>query len=159
MRWQALILGVVALAGTAGCDIAFATQYRQTLRPAPALDCVAAALKSSPVVASFAPLRADELGPRGPGFRIVLRDTLAAGWPTAVTREALPDSSARVIVTYTYMGFAAPSPKARNQWDISARQLLTAMRAACAPMAADTVECLESGGPPPSRVKACHPAA
>jgi hypothetical protein len=159
MRAQSLVLAVALIASASGCDVAFARQYGQTLKPAPALDCLSAALSASPDVASAKPLNPDELGPRGPGFKIVLRDTLAAGWPTAITRVALPDSSARVIVTYTYMGFAAPSPRTVTQWEISARKVLGAVKTTCAPASPDTVECRVTGGPPPSRARACHTVA
>jgi len=127
------------------CDPIFATQYRQTLAPMPTSTCVGAALAASPAVATVGPLSGNEFGTDGPGFRVALRDSLAGPWPTTVTSRAMPDSTLRVTLTYTYLGIASPTATQRQRMALVARQLLATARAACAPASPDSVECHGAG--------------
>jgi len=115
MRGKTVILAAVVVTGTIGCDPLFATQYRQTLRPAPTLDCVAATLTELPVVAAMNKLGVHDIGGEGPGYRVTLRDSGGIEWPALVTRQPRPDSAVRVVVTYFYMGFDSPNAAQRKQ--------------------------------------------
>jgi len=127
--------------GTIGCDPLFATQYRQTLRPAPTLDCVAATLTDLPVVAAMNKLGVHDIGGEGPGYRVTLRDSGGIEWPALVTRQPRPDSAVRVMVTYFYMGFDSPNAAQRKQMAHLARTVLAAVHGACAPKSPGAVEC------------------
>jgi hypothetical protein len=158
MRFHPSVVGLVIITTAIGCDPVFATNYRQTLHPAPALDCIAQALGTSPVVGTVRPLQKSETGKDGAGFQVTLRDTSARyiTWNAVVTRRSVTDSAARVTVTYSYMGF--PSMHERQQWATFAHQVLGAVRTTCAPNAPDAVECHASGSLGGQR-GACRPAA
>ena len=141
-------LGTVLVAGVAGCDPWFGTQYRQALAPAPTLDCIAAALGASPVVATVTRLRPGEALGTGKeeGFQVALRDTTdRTSTPATVTLASAPDVAGRVTVTYTYMGYYDIPVAYRQHWAALAHQVLGAVRAACAPNSPEAVECHGTG--------------
>jgi hypothetical protein len=116
MRWQALAPVVLALTGVLGCDPVFATQYRQTLHPAPALKCLAGAITALPGAKDLHQLGPHEIGASGPGYRVTLRDSVGIEWPMLVTRQARSDCLARVTVAYVHMG---PGPNDAQRRELS----------------------------------------
>jgi hypothetical protein len=149
MRNHLGILSTALLTGLAGCDPSYGFQYRQTLRPAPAEDCVTSALGASSLVASVTPAARGPLYiVHEPGLQVTLRDTSAKGgtWTAYVTRVPLSDSVARVAVTYAFMNYSPPSAAQVQRWATLAGELLASVRVACAQQAVPSlVECRRMG--------------
>ena len=127
-----------------GCDPVFAVQYRQALQPAPAAQCMADALAASKVVKVAEPITSKESGmARAAGFRVIVPDSTSrrAVSHVVVTRAALDSATARVAVTYHFMG-GGPSADERRRLAAMANGILTEVRSACAPATVPAaVEC------------------
>jgi hypothetical protein len=130
----------------AACAPSASIAVRQSLRPAPAFDCVAAALAASPRVVMVMPSKPT---PTEGHFGVILRDSLARGGPTVanvtyfVGWGAGQDSLSAVEVKFAWT--AQPGDEEKRHRASLGRALLAELRAACAPDATGSVECVEQG--------------
>jgi hypothetical protein len=138
-----LALGLISAAGA--CDPVAALDVRQSLRPAPAADCVAAALASSPLVANVRPR-----GSSAPGtYDIALRDSAMASAGRSARVEltgASPDSS-QLALTFRLPGemtWTVGAGEARHLAGLG-RAIARAVQTACAPGSPGEASCRISG--------------
>ena len=145
-------LGMASLVVASACDPIAGVYIRQRLAPAPAADCVHAALASSPLTAAVSPLGAPS-PPRFQSYRVDLRASTGAG-PTRSAQVTLATdsaaTSARLSVSVLLRGemtFTMGSERAKY-YAMLASQVADVVRAACAPGAPEKVSCrIEGFGP------------
>jgi hypothetical protein len=158
MRTPAASLRVLVLVLVAACDPIAGVSLRQSLRPAPAFDCVRAALAASPLVAGVQPL---EYQPRS-GMRslaLFLRDTVTApgAMPPRVDLVMLRGDTTELRVFVGYFGATTSrlKPASVARLTAAAEPIARLIRAACAPDAPVAVRCIVVGW---GRERPCEPA-
>ncbi|MFL5540800.1 MAG: hypothetical protein ACJ8J0_17545 [Longimicrobiaceae bacterium] len=132
------------LAGVAACDPLYTLEVRQALRPAPAAECVARAVRHSPLVADMRP---SDRRSGGETFYVILRDSAGAGahWNGRVSRDAVGDTAGVLNVGYTWLGYARPGLEEAVKMEAAATALFTELRAACSPSAPAEAQCIRTG--------------
>jgi hypothetical protein len=143
------LLGAAVACALTACDPYYSYRHRQVLRPAPAAECVASALRSSPLVAVVA-ADSTSAAPKSRAeqrFIIAIRDSTKRGGHWDVWLEQEPDSAeaSAVSLTYGFMSYDTPRDAARTRLDSLSRALLVEVKGACAPASPDTLECRVSG--------------
>ena len=134
------LLGLVLIA-VSGCDPLFTMQFRQSLAPRPEENCLAAALRASPLAAVVWP----DSTHRG-RYIVTVRDSLWPGgaWQVHVDQGGARDST-WVDASYSYMGYATPPRAVRARWAGQARDILDTVRVRCSPAVPLDVHCRNIG--------------
>ena len=143
--------GVVGIVLATGCDPTAGVYIRQQLAPAPAADCVGAALASSPLIAAVAPFGSPT--PPRYSYRVDLRDSTVTGTTRSATVTLANHTAATAaqlsvsVLRRGDMTFTIGSARARYYAKL-ASQVADVVRAACAPGAPTKVSCrIEGFGP------------
>ena len=138
---------LTAMLALTACDPLFSTQYRQPIAPLSPDQCVEAALRVSPHIATVTREKNPYDHDVTSLYHIVVRDSATVGgeWNGEAAREQHGDS-AWVRVSYSYMGYATPKRTDRARWEVEVHEILEAVRAKCAPDAPSDISCKGVGG-------------
>ena len=152
--WRHLVPTSWLLVGIASCDPVVLLDARRVLRPAPATDCVRSALASSPDLSWVSPQSHE--GRRD--FQVTLR--AATPWAglryATIYRAPSADSTDVWTMNFSWGGRWRPPPADEEQAATAvAKRVFAQIRAACAPDAPATIECVYSTG---KRAASCAPA-
>lgn len=147
MRLARLLLACAFAEGILACDPIFTTHYRQALTPAPAVGCVASALKTAPNVARVKPESTARSQAVAARFRIVVQDTTIPPdvRDATVERTVEPRDFIAVTLSYGYVGTDRRATALRAQEDSLMRSILERVRRTCAPESPRKIECKSTG--------------
>jgi hypothetical protein len=116
---------------------------RQTLRPAPPLECLRAALAASPDVVE---ITREFNGGGSEGFWADLRDTTAEGGRRQASILRGSGSAAMVTVSFGWLGMRQPPLEEERRAAVLAVHILEQFRRRCAPDAPSTAMCSRGNG-------------
>ena len=135
-----LMLLSAITAGLVGCDPAVTLDARQRIVPQVSVDCARAALNSSPDLTWVSPPNRDA----GWSLMLALRDTTPVGHLSQA--YLYHDPAGLWTLRFTWGGRLRPPPQ-REELAVTrlAKRLFAQLRHACAPDAAEAIECIYPG--------------
>lgn len=138
-------LPAILLFAVIACDPKINLYVRESLNPAPTMDCMAAALGASPDVLNYELLPPNA---HADGFRATLRDSASkVGHRDAIIiRQPRANNGSLVSIDFAWGGLRAPEAAEEAAASTVAGRVLTTFREACAPGTIPQRECVYSNG-------------
>jgi hypothetical protein len=133
-RHHSVGLAALLALGASACDPLHSMQLRQSLNPAPSMECVGRALAGSPRVLVIR----ETTGPAGPeAFLVRFRSHGASfnRFAGGLRREVAGDSAGALAFDYTWLGHQRPEREEEPVMKADAEALFAELREACAPSA------------------------